>query len=123
MTQASGLLGPLAYSIRSAMGVPSSTVRDTVHSRSCDFRTASGSNSLALSPSSPSGNLIRKVTTMSVRRLPASSRTLSALTRISNLSGSARRDVRMSTSTAAQAPIAVSSRSTAVKSVPAPYLS
>jgi hypothetical protein len=32
-------------------------------------------------------------------------------------------DVRMSTSTAVQAPIAVSSRSTAVKSVPAPYLS
>jgi len=71
VTQASGLLGPLAYSIRSAMGVPSSTVRDTIHSRSCDFRTASGSNSLAF----------------------------------------------------AQAPIAVSSRSTAVKSVPAPYLS
>src|SRR5690349_14067565 len=38
----------------------------------------------------------------------------------SNFSGSARRDVRMSTSTAVQPPIAVSSRSTAVKSVPVP---
>ena len=123
MTEAPGLPDTLVYSIRSAMGVPSSTVRDTVHSRSCDFRTASGSSSLALSPSSPSGNLIRKVTTMSVRRLPASSRTLSASTRISNFSGSARRDVRMSTSTAVQPPIAVSSRSTAVKSVPSPCLS
>ena len=88
------------YSIRSAMGVPSSTVRDTVHSRSCDFRTASGSSALALSPCSPPGNLIRKVTMMSVRRLPPSSRTLSASTTISNFSGSARREVRMSTSTA-----------------------
>src|SRR4029077_17458308 len=109
-----------SYSIRSAIGVPSSTVRVTVHSRSCDFRTASGSSALALSPSSPSGNRVRKVTSMSVRRLPASSRTLSASTRISNFSGSARRDVRMSISTAVQPPIAVSRRSTGVKSVPSP---
>ena len=55
------------HSIRVATGVPISTVRDTVHSRSCDFFTASGSSARALSPCSPSGNLIRKVTTMSVR--------------------------------------------------------
>src|SRR5256885_1004949 len=87
------------------MGVPSSTVRLTVHSRSCDFCTASGSSARALSPCSPSGNLIRKVTTMSVRWLPASSRTLFASTAISNMSGSARRDVRTSTSAAVQPPI------------------
>ena len=40
MAQARPRPSSQAYSIRSAMGVPSSTVRDTVHSRSCDFRTA-----------------------------------------------------------------------------------
>lgn len=102
------------------MGVPSSTVRLTVHSRSCDFCTASGSSARALSPCSPSGNLIRKVTTISVRWLPASSRTLFASTAISNESGSARRDVKRSTSAAVQPPIPARSRSTGVKSVPPP---
>jgi len=101
-------------------GVPSSTVRLTEHSRSCDLRTASGRMARALSPASPSGNLTRNVTTRSVRWLPSPSRTFSPSTVTSNESGSARREVRMSTSTAVQPPIAASSRSTGVNSVPCP---
>jgi len=47
------------YSMRSVIGVGSSTVRPTVHSRSCDCRTASGRTARALSPASPAGNLTR----------------------------------------------------------------
>src|SRR6516162_5075461 len=109
-----------SHSIRVAMGMPSSTVRVTVHSRSCDFFTASGRIALAASPASPSGNETRNVTSRSVRWLPPSSRTFSASTRTSNTSGSARREVRRSTSIDVQPPIAASSNSTGVKSVPAP---
>ena len=42
--------GAAAYSTRAMIGVPSSTVRPTVHSRSCDLRTASGSIARAASP-------------------------------------------------------------------------
>src|SRR5579875_58344 len=111
-----------AYSILVATGVPGSTVRLTVHSRSCDRRTAPGSSARAASPCSPSGNLTWKVTTIPARWLPASSRTFSAPTRTSNAPGSARREVRMSTSGAVQPPIPASSRSTGVKSVPMPIV-
>ena len=51
--------------ITSATGVPSSTVLLTVHSESCERRTAPGSSSRAASPPSPSGNRTRNVTSMS----------------------------------------------------------
>ena len=48
------------YSMRVVIGVGSSTVRPTVHRRSCDFRTASGSTARALSThASPAGNVTR----------------------------------------------------------------
>ncbi len=50
------------YSIRGVIGVASSTVRPTVHRRSCDRRTASGSTARASSPAAPAGNVIRYVT-------------------------------------------------------------
>src|SRR5580693_131098 len=79
----------------------------------------SGRTARALSPSSPSGNLTRNVTLMSVSRLPLSSLIFSAPAVTSKDSGSARRDVTMSTSTAVQPAIAASSSSTGVKSVSA----
>ena len=45
--------------MRVAIGVGISTVRPTVHSRSDDCRTASGSTARALSPSAPEGNETR----------------------------------------------------------------
>ncbi len=63
---------------------------------------------------------MRNVTCRSVRWLPAVSRAFSAATTISNESGSARREVSRSTSTAVQPPIETSSSSTGVKSVPSP---
>ena len=56
------------------------------------------------------------VTAMSVSRLPSASRIFSAPTSTVNAVGSARRDVRMSTSTAVHAPIAASMSSTGVNS-------
>ena len=53
---------------------------------------------------------------MSCSRLPSRSRTFSAPTSMVNSAGSARRDVRMSTSMAVHAPIAASSSSTGVNS-------
>ena len=50
-----------------SMGVPRRTVRDTVQSRSWLWAMARGSRSRALSPSGPSGNRTRKVTSMSAR--------------------------------------------------------
>src|SRR5262245_12409712 len=106
--------------IRVAIGVPSSTVLPTVHHRSCDLRTASGSSARALSPASPLGKASSNVTSMPVSRLPVSSRTLVASTRTSNASGSARRDVTVSTSIAVHAPIAPRSSSVGLKSLSPP---
>src|SRR6266568_2425615 len=108
------------YSMRVAIGVPTSMVRPTVQSLSCDLRTTSGSTARASPPAAVSGNAIRNVTTISARRLPASSRTFSASTLTSKESGSARREVRMSTSMDVQPPIAASSSSVGVKSGPSP---
>jgi hypothetical protein len=107
------------YSIL-VMGVPVSTVRPTVHSRSCDFLTTSGKMARAWSPSTPPGNAIRKVTTMPASRLPAASPTLSASARTWKPSGSARREARMSTSIAVHPAIAASSSSVGVKSASLP---
>ena len=60
-------------------GLPSWTVRLTVHNRSSDRRTASGRTALAASPPAPSGNATRKVSAMSVNRLPPASRILCAV--------------------------------------------
>ena len=57
----------MSQAILVATGVPSSTVLLTVHSASCERRTASGSRSRAASPPSPSGNDTWNVTAMSVR--------------------------------------------------------
>ena len=104
----------------SLIGVPSSTVRPTVHSWSCERCTACGSTSRAASPAAPSANVTWNVTSMSVRWLPSSSRTLSAPSSTWNEAGSARRDVRMSTSIAVHPPIAASSNSVGVKSASSP---
>ncbi len=47
--------------------MPSSMVRLTVQSWSCDRRTASGSTARAASPPSPGGNTTRKVTSIPAR--------------------------------------------------------
>src|SRR5580704_6485934 len=100
--------------------MPSSMVRLTVQSWSCDRRTASGSTARAASPPSPGGNTTRKVTSMAARWLPPESRTLSAPTSTPNASGSARREVRMSTSIAVHPPSAARSSSEGVKSASSP---
>jgi hypothetical protein len=75
------------------------------------FATTSGKIARASTPPAPPGNPIWKVTTMPVSRLPPASQTLSAPARTWNLSGSARREARMSTSIAAQPAMAPSSSS------------
>jgi hypothetical protein len=51
-------IGIPRYTILVVIGVPVSTVRPTVHSRSCDLLTTSGKMARAWSPSAPPGNAI-----------------------------------------------------------------
>src|SRR5579859_3715263 len=73
---------------------------------------------LASSPWPPAGKVIWKTTWISVSRLPPVSRALFASARTWNRSGSDRREVRMSTSIAVHPPMAASSNSVGVNSVP-----
>src|SRR4051812_17279495 len=100
---------------RASMGVPTSTVRLTVQSRSWDCCTARGSTSAAARPESSSGNATSNVRVRSVSRLPWPSRILVPVMLASNRVGSARLPVIRSTSIALHPAIAASSSSTGVK--------
>src|SRR6185436_4588099 len=83
---------------RASTGVPSSTVRVTVQSRSCDLRIAISNTSAAARPPSLSGNSTSKSTSISVRWLPCSSLVLWAEQLTLKRLGSDRLTVMASTS-------------------------
>src|SRR5690606_33628415 len=96
-------------------GVGSRTVRDTVHSRSRERSTAPGRRSRAASPPSPCGKVTDTVTVTGPRWLPCSSRTFRAAAETSKASGSASREVSMSTSMPEHPATAASRSSTGEK--------